>query len=62
LSCPPEAEWRNHGEYVSCVAQTAGQFLADGLITEEEKDAIVSAAAQSNVGKKDNGNKGGKNK
>ena len=42
--------WRNHGEYVSAVAQAAEQFLAQGLITEDEKDAIVGAAAQSNCG------------
>ncbi len=52
-ACSPDADWKNHGQYMSCVAQTAEQFLVDGLITETEKDAIVSAAAaQSDVGKK----------
>jgi len=42
--------WRNHGEYLSAVAQAAEQFVAQGLITEDEKDAMVAAAAQSNCG------------
>lgn len=43
--------WKNHGQYVSAVAGTAEAFLASGLITEEEKDALVSAAAKSSCGK-----------
>jgi hypothetical protein len=37
---------------VSAVAKTAKSFLKHGLITEEEKAAIVSAAAQSDIGNK----------
>lgn len=44
--------WKNHGQYVSFVAKTAESFVALGLITEAEKDAIVSAAAQSSCGHK----------
>jgi len=44
--------WRNHGAYVSAVAHAARDLLAAGLITEAQKDAIVSAAARSNCGKK----------
>jgi len=44
--------WKNHGQYVSRVAKTAESFIALGLITEAEKDAIVSAAAQSTCGQK----------
>jgi len=44
--------WRNHGKYVSCVAQSAESFLGLSLITESEKDAIVSSAAQSSCGDK----------
>jgi len=43
--------WRNHGKYVSRVAKTAESFVELGLITEAEKDAIVSAAANSSCGK-----------
>lgn len=44
--------WKNHGQYVSTVNRTAEAFLASGLITEEEKDALVSAAARSSCGKR----------
>jgi hypothetical protein len=42
--------WKNHGKYVSCVSKSAQSFVDLGLITEEEKDAMVSAAAQSSCG------------
>jgi hypothetical protein len=42
--------WKNHGQYVSAVAQAAEAFLAQGLISEEQAEAIVSQAAQSNCG------------
>jgi len=44
--------WRNHGAYVSAVAQAANAFLAQGLISENEKDLLVAQAAQSNCGVK----------
>lgn len=44
--------WKNHGQYVSCVAKAAEAALKHGLVTEGEKDAIVEEAAQSNCGKK----------
>jgi hypothetical protein len=50
--CPCDNNWKNHGKYVSCVAHNAEDFVDAGLITEAEKDAIVSAAGQSNCGKK----------
>jgi len=50
--CPCENSWKNHGAYVSCVAHTSEEFVAAGLITEAEKDIIVSEAAQSDCGKK----------
>jgi len=43
--------WRNHGKYVSCVAKSTKVFVNQGLITETEKGAIVSDAAESNCGK-----------
>lgn len=48
----PGATWRNHGEYVSAVVGMVSQFLAWGLISEEEAADIVVAAAQSNCGRK----------
>lgn len=50
--CPCDNEWKNHGAYVSCVAHTAEDFIDAGLITEAEKDIIVSAAGHSDCGKK----------
>ena len=56
--CPCEwprgtrVRWKNHGLYVSCVARSADSFVELGLITEAEKDATVSAAAQSSCGSK----------
>ena len=42
--------WKNHGQYVSSVAHVAETFVAAGLISEADKDAIVAAAAQSRCG------------
>lgn len=44
--------WKNHGEYVSSVAQAVEAFLEQGLITEEQAEAIVAEAAQSSCGAK----------
>jgi hypothetical protein len=51
-ACPATATYQNHGAYVSCVAAEAEAQLNAGLITEDEKDAAIAAAAQSSVGKK----------
>lgn len=54
--CPCEGpretttSWKNHGRYVSCVAKSSNSFFEMGLITEAEKDATVSEAAQSDCG------------
>ena len=56
--CPCEGprgtttEWKNHGKYVSCIAKSSESFVELGLITEAEKDSIVSEAAQSDCGDK----------
>ena len=52
LICPPEASYKNHGGYISCIAKESERQLAEELITEEVKDAAVSAAAQSDIGSK----------
>jgi hypothetical protein len=51
--CPADSNWKNHGKYVSCVAHTAEEYVDMGVITEEEKDVIVSEAAQREIGKKE---------
>jgi hypothetical protein len=50
--CPCEDAWKNHGAYVKCVVQAAEDFVVEGLLTEAEKDAIVSEAARSSCGRK----------
>ena len=52
LACPCDGDWKNHGKYVSCVAQTAEGYIAAGLISESEKGDIVSERAKSGCGKK----------
>ena len=44
--------WKNHGQYVSSVAQAVESFLVQGLLSETQADAIVSQAAQSSCGAK----------
>ena len=39
--CRCDDPWKNHGKYVSCVAHASEDFVDTGLITGEEKDAIV---------------------
>lgn len=43
--------WKNHGQYVSAVAQAAEAFLAQGLISVDQAEEIVAQAAQSSCGK-----------
>jgi hypothetical protein len=49
--CGESSEFANHGKYVSCVANAAEELLDQALITEEQKDMIVSEAAKSDKGK-----------
>lgn len=51
--CPPYSEYRNHGEYMSCVAAAAEAFLAsENILCEEVQSCIVNPRARSDVGKK----------
>lgn len=43
------ANTKNHGQFVSCVAQLTNGWMKDGLITGAEKAAIQSCAAQANI-------------
>jgi M6 family metalloprotease-like protein len=43
--------WRNHGQYVSCVANTAEAFVTAGLIPRSVQETLVSAAAGSSCGR-----------
>ena len=43
--------WRNHGQYVQALAHVTNEFLAMGLITGEEKGAIMAEGSSSDCGK-----------
>jgi glucose/arabinose dehydrogenase/type 1 glutamine amidotransferase len=45
-----DAAWRNHGQFVKHVNGVVDRLLGLGVITEEEGDIIVTAAATSDVG------------
>jgi hypothetical protein len=49
--CPCDADWKNHGEYVSCVAHYTTDLVQAGQLTHQERASIVSAAGQSSCGK-----------
>lgn len=49
--CPCDDDWKNHGQYVSCVAHATNDFVADGLLTGAEKGVIQSEAGASACGK-----------
>ena len=49
--CPPGFPWKNHGQYVSCVAHVSRTCVQDGLATQAERSAFIQAAAQSDIGK-----------
>lgn len=51
-ACDPTTVWRNHGQFVRCVAHEVDVLVAAGVISEEAGDALIVSAAQSNVGKK----------
>lgn len=51
-TCPCDIAWKNHGAYVSCVAHRANDFLAQELISSEEKDLVMTMAGESGCGKK----------
>lgn len=56
LACPCAAPaaggaWKNHGQYVSCVAHASQDQVTAGLLPAAEQGAIVSAAARSSCGK-----------
>jgi hypothetical protein len=42
--------WKNHGQYVSAVADAVEAFLAQDLISEDQAEEIVTQAAQSDCG------------
>ena len=49
--CPCDADWKNHGEYVSCVTHYTTDLVQAGQLTHQERASIVSAAGQNSCGK-----------
>ena len=45
--CAREA--KNHGRFVRCVAHLTNDLKREGIITEEEKDAIQECAARARI-------------
>ena len=50
--CTPTPDWKNHGQYVSCVAHETQHFVTQSILTAQQRADLVSAAGQSNCGKK----------
>lgn len=51
-NCPCDSLWKNHGDYVKCIAHTSESFLLQELITDSEKDEIIASSAQIRCGNK----------
>ncbi len=49
--CPCDGDFSNHGAYQSCIADASRMFVRAGLITQNERSQIVTAAARSECGK-----------
>lgn len=44
--------WQNHGKYETCVVKATKTLVDLGIITEELRSQLISAAAQTDCGKK----------
>jgi len=49
--CPCAGPWQNHGKYVVCVSHTTQDFVNAGLLSNQQRAVLVSAAGQSDCGK-----------
>ncbi len=49
--CDPTATWKNHGEFVRCVADECEQLVAAGALTQTQCDLLVGQVGRSSVGK-----------
>lgn len=50
-ACPCDADWKNHGDYVTCVVNDTRERARAGQITQQQRASEISAAAQSSCGK-----------
>ncbi|SEA16467.1 putative metal-binding motif-containing protein [Microbulbifer marinus] len=51
LTCDPDGDWKNHGQYQRCVTEEVDLLVNTGVLTVEEGDALINDAAQSDTGK-----------
>lgn len=49
-ACPCDADWKNHGDYVTCVVKDTKQQVRLGLLTDQQRAEQISAAAQNTCG------------
>lgn len=51
---PPDDDvaWKNHGQYVSCVARHSIRFFKRGILSNKERRAVRTSAAHSTCGKR----------
>ncbi|MFH1210640.1 MAG: FG-GAP-like repeat-containing protein [archaeon] len=50
--CDSSETWKNHGQYVSCVAKEVANLVIAGKLTPKQGAKIIADAAKSHVGKK----------
>lgn len=50
-TCDPCSPWRNHGEFVACVAHEASALRNSGVITDEQRTQLIRQAARARIGK-----------
>ncbi|HVK84959.1 MAG TPA: choice-of-anchor K domain-containing protein [Kofleriaceae bacterium] len=50
-ACPCDGPWKNHGQYVSCVAHVTTDLVGQGKLTHDQRAELVSTAGQSSCGK-----------
>lgn len=51
VGCGDPADGRNFGEYLKCVTDVSGDAVDQGLLTEQNRGEIISAAARARAGR-----------
>ena len=49
--CPCDADWANHGDYVTCVVEAVDAFVDAGLLHRSDRGPIISEAGRSDCGR-----------
>jgi N-acetylneuraminic acid mutarotase len=52
LACDPGAFYKNHGQFVRCVAQECGHLVAAGAVSQAQCETLISQAARSDTGRR----------